>query len=188
MVEQTEQDVVDLLTAQHEQITTLLGQLKSGHDDKQDVFNELVRLLAVHESAEEEIVHPVAERAQFGADQIVEPRLAEENEAKHALAELYDLGVDHPDFDSKLTEFADAVAAHAAHEEAEEFTLLRRQYSVNQLTHMAGSVRAAEAVAPTRPHPHAGESALANLIGGPPLALFDRTRDAVRDWSRSQDR
>ncbi|WP_228782529.1 hypothetical protein [Nocardia abscessus] len=48
---------------------------------------------------------------------------------------------------------------------------------------MAGSVRAAEAVAPTRPHPHAGESAAANLLAGPPLALFDR----ARDWRQKQD-
>ncbi|WP_406280044.1 hemerythrin domain-containing protein [Nocardia sp. NBC_00881] len=183
----TEQDVVDLLTAQHEQITTLLRRLRAGHDAKQEVFTELVRLLAVHESAEEEVVHPVARRARFGADDVVRPRLEEENEAKRALSELYDLGVEHPDFDAKLAGFADAVAAHAAHEEAEEFTMLRSQYSSHQLERMAGSVRAAEAVAPTRPHPHAGESALANLVAGPPLALFDRVRDAVRDWRHKQD-
>jgi hemerythrin superfamily protein len=187
MNERSQQDVVDLLTAQHEQITALMEQVKSGNDAKQEVFNELVRLLAVHESAEEEVVHPVAGRAMFGADNVVKPRLAEENQAKHALADLYDLGVEHADFDAKFAEFADAVAAHAAHEEAEEFVMLRKQYSAHQLERMAGSVRAAEAMAPTRPHPHAGESALANLVAGPPLALFDRARDAVRGWRREQD-
>jgi hypothetical protein len=48
---------------------------------------------------------------------------------------------------------------------------------------MAGAVRAAEAAAPTRPHPAAGESAAANALAGPPLAVFDRIRDAVRGWS-----
>ncbi|MFE3260096.1 hemerythrin domain-containing protein [Nocardia sp. NPDC059091] len=181
-----EQDVVDLLTAQHEQISTLLEQLRSDREDRQELFTELVRLLAVHESAEEEVVHPVAKRAMFGAEEMVDARVEEENHAKRALAELYDLGVDHPDFTSKLADFSDAVAQHAAHEEAEEFVLLRRQYSVNELEHLAGSVRAAEAVAPTRPHPHAGSSPAANLIAGPPLAVFDRMRDAVRDW-RSQN-
>ncbi|WP_040871661.1 hemerythrin domain-containing protein [Nocardia exalbida] len=184
----TEQDVVELLTAQHEEIFALLARLKAGEDGKQDLFTELVRLLAVHESAEEEVVHPVAARARFGADaDIVQPRLEEENAAKRALADLYDLGVDHPDFDARLAKFADAVAEHAAHEETEEFTLLRAQFSTSQLRRMAGSVRAAEAVAPTRPHPHAGESAVANLLAGPPLAVFDRARDAVRDWRQNQD-
>ncbi|MGW4354157.1 hemerythrin domain-containing protein [Nocardia sp. NPDC004582] len=156
--------------------------MKSEREDQEELFTELVRLLAVHESAEEEVVHPIAKRARFGAEDIVDARLAEESHAKRALAKLYDLGVHHPNFQAELADFADAVADHAAHEEAEEFVLLRRQYSASQLRHMAGSVRAAEAVAPTRPHPHTGSSAAANLITGPPLAVFDRVRDAVRDW------
>jgi len=182
------EDVVDLLTAQHEQIGALLDRLRADHDDKQGLFAELVRLVAVHESAEEEIVHPVARRCRFGADDIVKHRLTEERAVKHALAELRDLGVDHPEFDEKLAKFADAVASHAANEEAEEFTMLRKQFSANQLEKMAASVRQAEAVAPTRLHPHAGESPLANLFAGPPLALFDRARDTVRHWRRGQDR
>lgn len=44
---------------------------------------------------------------------------------------------------------------------------------------MAVTVRLAEAVAPTRPH--AGvESAKANLLLGPPVAIMDRARDAIR--------
>ncbi|WP_063043065.1 hemerythrin domain-containing protein [Nocardia pseudovaccinii] len=181
------EDVVDLLTAQHKQIKELFAQLKSGQGNKSELFKELVRLLAVHESAEEEAVHPVAARARFGADKMVGDRRDEENHAKRALADLYDLGVDHPDFDGKLAEFADAVIDHASREENEEFALLRQQFSVHQLERMAGSVRAAEAVAPTRPHPRTGESALANLLAGPPLAVFDRARDAVRDWRREDD-
>ncbi|MEV6426328.1 hemerythrin domain-containing protein [Nocardia sp. NPDC051463] len=184
MPTENHQDVVELLTAQHEQIKDLFAHLKSGNGDKQQLFAELVRLLSVHESAEEEVVHPIAARAQFGADHLVAERLEEENDAKQALAELYSLGVDHPAFDTKLAAFAEAVTEHATHEENEEFSLLRRQYSATQLEHMAGSVRAAEAIAPTRPHPHAGESALANVLTGPPLALFDRARDAVRAWHR----
>ncbi|WP_228000587.1 hemerythrin domain-containing protein [Nocardia australiensis] len=182
------EDVVDVLTAQHAQIKDLFGKLRSGQGDKQALFTELVRLLAVHESAEEEVVHPVASRAHFGVEPMVKARLSEENKAKHDLAELYDLGVEHPDFDAKLATFADAVAEHAAHEEGEEFALLRKSFSVSKLEHMVGSVRAAEAIAPTRPHPHAGESPIANMLTGPPLALFDRVRDAVRDWHRSADR
>ncbi|MCC3312402.1 hemerythrin domain-containing protein [Nocardia africana] len=179
-----EADVVDLLVAQHRRIEDLLGTLRAGPDDKQNLFEELVRLLAVHETAEEEVVHPAAARAQFGAKPMVDNRLAEENQAKHDLAELYDLGVDHPEFDAKLSAFADAVLEHAEHEEKEEFVLLRQSFSGTQLTHMANTVRGAEAMAPTRPHPHAGESRAANLVAGPPLAVFDRARDALRNVRR----
>ncbi|MEV6335985.1 hypothetical protein AB0M12_14860 [Nocardia vinacea] len=40
---------------------------------------------------------------------------------------------------------------------------------------------------PTRPHPKTGESAPANLLAGPPPAVFDRAHDAVRDWRREDD-
>lgn len=180
------QDVVDLLVDQHEQIKRLLAELSAASGErKRDLFHNLVRLLAVHESAEEQVVHPTARRKIDDGESIVSARLAEESDAKHALAELYDLGVDHPDFDMRLRDFADDVLKHATAEETEEFIQLRATLRPEELSRMASVVKAAEAAAPTRPHPAAGESAAANMIMGPPLAVFDRVRDAVRDWSRS---
>lgn len=181
---QKQQDVVDLLLMQHGQIKTMFGDIPSAQGDrKREMFEDLVRLLAVHESAEELVVHPAA-RAKAG-DAVVEARLGEEDEAKRALAELYDMGVDHPDFDSRLGTLANAVLSHASKEEVEEFSQLRADMPGERLVRMAGAVRAAEATAPTRPHPKSGESATANLMTGPPLAIFDRVRDAVRDWRES---
>jgi hemerythrin superfamily protein len=181
------QDVVDLLQTQHNEIKSLFSRLATAKGtEKREVFEDLVRLLAVHESAEEGVVHPAARRAIDGGDQVVDSRLHEEEEAKDVLAELYDLGVDHPDFDTKLAKFRDAVIAHATREENDEFRSLRQKVPAERLDRMAGAVRAAEAMAPTRPHPKAGESAAANLLVGPPVAVFDRLRDAVRDWRQSQ--
>ena len=180
-----EQDVVDLLMAQHDEIKSLFAQVKTAQgSEKRERFQELVRLLAVHESAEEEVVHPAARRP-AGAE-VVEERLHEEDDAKHVLAELHDMGVDHPEFDARFAAFERAVIAHATHEEQEEFPELRQDMGEDRLRRMAGAVRAAEAVAPTRPHPQAGESAVANLLVGPPTAVFDRMRDAVRDWRQRQ--
>lgn len=179
----SDQDVVDLLVDQHEQIKRLFAEVSAATGDrKRDLFHDLVRLLAVHESAEEQVVHPTAKRRIADGESVIAARLEEEDQAKHTLAELYDLGVDHPDFDMRLRKFADDVLRHATAEETEEFIQLRQNLRPDELTRMAGVVRAAESAAPTRPHPAAGESAAANIIMGPPLALFDRIRDAVRDW------
>ena len=178
----TKRDVVDLLLGQHQDVRRLITEISTATGNrKRDAFDELVRLLAVHESAEEEIVHPVIR--DMGARALVEARLQEESEAKKALAELYDLGVHHADFDAEFEAFATDVLVHADHEEEDEFPRVREQVSLERRERMVGAVEAAEAIAPTRPHPAAGESATANLIAGPPLALFDRVRDAVRDWS-----
>lgn len=183
-----EQDVVDLLHDQHNQMRGLLDRVATaGGGQKQELFEDLVRLLAVHESAEEEIVHPVARRVIAGGEQVVDRRLREEDEAKHALAELHDLGVEHRDFDSKLALLATTVVAHSTNEEHEEFPYLRQSLPPDQLRSMAAAVRAAEATAPTRPHPGVGVSPVANLLAGPPMAVFDRVRDSVRDWRRSHN-
>lgn len=184
---QQKQNVIDLLLAQHREIKHLFAAVAQAQgDEKRDLFNDLVRLLAVHESAEEQVVHPTARGKIEGGESIVDARLAEESDAKQALADLYDLGVDHPDFDAQLQMLAEEVIRHATAEETEEFVALRAMLSPAELTRMAGVVEAAESVAPTRPHPMAGESATANLLLGPPLAVFDRVRDAMRDWSRSR--
>jgi len=186
MTTSVEQDVLDLLIDQHNQIKALFGQLgRAQGAEKRELFERLVRLLAVHESAEEIVVHPTAKRRIEQGEKVVEKRKHEEDQAKRELAGLYDLGVEHPDFDARLAKFAEAVIQHATREELEEFPGLRQNTSPERLRLMAGAVRAAEAMAPTRPHPHSGESATANLVAGPPMAVFDRVRDGVRDWRQS---
>ena len=182
----SDQNVIDLLLQQHMEIKQLFVDVFNAiGEEKRDRFYDLVRLLAVHESAEEQVVHPTARRNIEGGEAIVGARLEEENAAKQELSELYELGVDHPEFDSRLRAFAEDVVRHATAEEAEEFVALRNALRPEELAKMAGVVKAAEAAAPTRPHPAAGESAMANVVMGPPLAMFDQVRDAVRDWSTS---
>lgn len=181
-----EQDVIELLLSQHNEIKALFAQVKSSTGEhKRDAFQQLVRLLAVHESAEEQVVHPAARHD--AGDQVVDARLHEEDEAKHVLSNLYDLGTDNPAFDGHFADFEKAVLAHATHEEHEEFPELRRNTDPGKLRRMAGAVRAAEAVSPTRPHPAAGENPASNMLAGPPVAVFDKMRDAVRDWRQSHN-
>jgi hypothetical protein len=176
-----EPDVVDLLLEQHAAIERLfLLAAGSTGDDKRDAFNDLVRLLAVHETAEEELVHPLASTLVDGGDALVNDRLAEERQAKKMLAALVDAGPDDEGFDTALLLLRDAVLVHARGEERYEFTQLRQRVPSEQLRALAGLVRAAEAVAPTRPHPGA-ESAIANIALGPALAVIDRLRDLVRE-------
>jgi hemerythrin superfamily protein len=179
----TERDVVDLLLEQHDEIKSLFSELRQAHGAaKQELFDDLVRLLAVHETAEESVVHPVARRKLEAGEQVVEQRLEEEDRAKKDLADLYDMGVDHPEFDRRLETFSAEVIQHATMEEGEEFLRLRSAIDADQLRRMAAALKAAEAAAPTRPHRAAPESAAGNVLAGPPLAIFDRIRDAIRDW------
>lgn len=172
-------DVVDFLVRQHEQIKSMFAEtLSASGKAREKAFVELRQLLAVHETAEEEIVHPRAKRKIADGAAVVDKRLEEEHEAKTVLQKLEKLDVDSEEFTRHLTELRDAVIDHAEHEEKDEFAKLGEELSGDALERMGRAVKLAEAVAPTRPH--AGvESQVANLAAGPFAAMLDRARDAI---------
>ncbi|MFI9722027.1 hemerythrin domain-containing protein [Streptomyces sp. NPDC052396] len=178
-------DVVELLTRQHREIRARLDEvLAHTGTERRHAFERLVRLLAVHETAEEEVVHPYARRSVAGGEPVVADRLKEEQAAKRGLTRLEGLDPDDPAFVERFTALREAVLEHAEAEERQEFTRLRQAGDPDRLELLAKAVRAAEAVAPTRPHPGT-ESAAGNLVLGPANAVADRARDAVRAALRS---
>lgn len=172
-------DVVDFLIGQHEQIKWLFNEtLSNSGPERDETFVQLRRLLAVHETAEEEIVHPRARREVAHGGELVQHRLDEEHEAKTVLTGLEDLAIDSEAFTKQLGELRDAVLEHAEHEERDEFSKLRKELTDDELERMTRTVQLAESIAPTRPH--AGvESRLANVFTGPFAAMMDRARDAI---------
>jgi hemerythrin superfamily protein len=173
-------DVVFLLQRQHQQIRELMDQvLFTGEDDRHKAFEQLVRLLSVHEAAEEEVIHPYARRAVEGGEQVVTDRLEEEKEVKEALKRLEKAGTDSPDFPREFAALRADVLAHAEAEEAYEFAHFQQNSDPDKLRTLAEAVRAAETFAPTHPHPGIG-SARENAVAGPAAAIVDRTRDAIR--------
>lgn len=175
-----ETDVVDLLLRQHAVIRNLFDEVENAPaDERGEPFRRLVRLLAVHETAEEELVHPYARRKIDGGEGVVADRLQEENAAKRMLTQLDRMGPDDPKFMQTLDILRLAVLAHARAEERYEFLQLRARTTEAERHVMAVAVKMAESMAPT--HPHAGlESAAENLLFGPPMAIMDRARDVIR--------
>jgi hypothetical protein len=89
------------------------------------------------------------------------------------------MDTDDPKFLPELQTLRLDVMKHARAEERYEFNHIRRHADKARLSSMATALKAAEAVAPTHPHPGT-ESAAKNMALGPIAALVDRTRDAVR--------
>jgi hemerythrin superfamily protein len=172
-------DVVALLLHQHGEIRRLFAEVRAATPaDRADAFDRLRRLLAVHETAEELIVHPDARKLIPDGDLVVDACLAEEHAAKQLLVELENMDADAPGFLPKLEELRVAVEEHAKHEEQEEFPHLRSAHSDSRLKTMAKAVKAAEALAPTHPHPGV-ESATTNLLVGPYATMLDRAYDVI---------
>jgi len=176
---QSTDDVVKFLKAQHNLIKDMFDEVLSASEPKarEKAFTELRALLAVHETAEEMVVHPRA-RALDDGDAIVDARLKEEHEAKEQLSKLEKMDIGSDEFLDELTKFRDDVVEHAEREENEEFSILRDKLDSGDRKRMVAAVQAAEAIAPTRPHPGV-ESAKANFAVGPFASMLDRARDAI---------
>ncbi len=172
-------DVVSFLKGQHEKVKALFEQVISATGkEREKAFFALRRMLAVHETAEEEIVHPAARRALPDGEAIVRQRLHEEKMAKQDLSQMEKLDVDSDEFGEMIQRLKAAVIAHAEAEEREEFEALATTLEPARLERMRKAAEFAESVAPTRPHPGV-ESAAANMLAGPFAAMVDRSRDAM---------
>ena len=181
MIVQSPEEVVAFLKAQHNLIEDMFDEVlhASNPQSREKPFTELRQLLAVHETAEEMVVHPRVRRESSAGDAIVDSRLKEEHEAKELLSQIENLDITSQRFIDELTKLRQAVLDHAQHEEDDEFPVLERKVDTKDLKRMGAAVRAAEAIAPTRPH--AGvESAKLNFAVGPFASMLDRARDLIQ--------
>jgi len=139
-------DVVAILMIQHQHIQQLLRRVDSLRGTaKSDAFVTLAHYLERHESAEQQVVFPVARDALKFGPAIIAERVGEEHRAHEMLTKLRKLHVDDPLFDDTFGEFRESVLAHAVAEEAEVFARLRAALPVARLVAMASELTAAEA-------------------------------------------
>jgi hemerythrin superfamily protein len=173
------QDGIKFLLTQHEQVEQLLDSVENGPaETRQQTFDELRELLAVHETAEEIILRPITRSSVPGGDEIADARMGEENQAKDVLSKLEKLDAASPEFVTMFKAFAADVKKHANNEESYEFPLVQEHQSADDLAALGEHLATAEKMAPTHPHPSA-RTTTANIVLGPFAAMVDRVRDAL---------
>jgi hypothetical protein len=116
----------------------------AGAADKKRLFAQLYRLVHAHELGNRAVVHPAAGRTTPDGDRVALARMTAGADITRALAELHALGVEHATFDSKFAMVHRAIGDQAAHEESDEFPLLRRYVSTQRLHMMAGELHDVE--------------------------------------------
>jgi hemerythrin superfamily protein len=173
-------DVLAAVLEDHAEIKRLFAAVDNAADarEREERFDDLMHTLVIHETAEQEVTHPLARRA-AGGDEIVARRLAEEKAGEHLLERMKTMNPADPDFGPLFHELHSDVLEHAENEESQEFPLIEGSVEPKQLEHLKLVFRAAEKMAPTRPHIGSPTSATGNLVVGPLLAIADRARDAI---------
>jgi hemerythrin superfamily protein len=172
-------DVVAILLEQHARVRDLFSDVKSAEGEhKQQAFDELRALLAVHETAEEMILRPIAK--DVAGETEADARNHEEEAANKVLAELEKMDVSGAEFDAAFARFEQSVIDHAEHEEREEFPFVIRECTEDRRRSMGSRLRTTERLAPTHPHPGTAGSPMAQWTVGPFTSLVDRTKDALK--------
>jgi hypothetical protein len=144
-----ENGVIAALLDQHVRIKELFAAVDtSSGEAKREAFDELRELLAVHETGEEMILRPVSRRT-AGAD-VTYARNYEEDEARVAIADLQKLDVGSKEFDDGFARLEQAVTAHAAREEEDEFPTVLAELSPEELREMGEKLSATQGISPTR--------------------------------------
>jgi hemerythrin superfamily protein len=174
---------IEFLRRQHRKIEAMLqGVSGAPAAERQEKFDELRELLAVHETAEELILRPMTRIAMDKGDEIADARFAEENEAKVVLSELEKLDASTDEFKTQFDAFAIDVKKHAQNEETYEFNPVEQSQDASSLAKLGAALEAVEKVAPTHPHPSA-KNTTTTLLLGPFAAIVDRVRDAIKQAS-----
>ena len=179
--DETNSDVVDVLTADHRDVTALIGEIWSVRDPmvRRDLTDTAISELVRHAVAEEMYVYPAMRKHLPDGDEAVEHDVAEHKELEQAMKELEELDVSSTEFDETLRRLEAVLADHVQDEESEQFPELRRRIPREELVKLAGKVENAKKLAPTRPHPGAPNAELFHKLAGPGVGLVDRLRDML---------
>ncbi|MEV6844886.1 hemerythrin domain-containing protein [Actinoplanes sp. NPDC051411] len=177
----SDQDVVDVLIADHRDVTALIGEIWTVKDPmiRRDLTDTAISELVRHAVAEEMYVYPAMRKYLDDGDQAVEHDVSEHKELEQAMKALESADVSSAEFDTSLRHLESVLADHVQDEETEQFPELRRKVPASELEQLAGKVETAKKLAPTRPHPGAPNSELFHKLVGPGVGLVDRLKDKL---------
>lgn len=172
------EDLAARIAHDHRLIEALFDELLTA-DAQRPVLDAIVRELAQHAAAEEQVVYPELAAAGDG-EHLRSASLADHRAIEDLLVEIQD-GV--PGTEGVDTAIADLQVALRAHVEEEERTVLpalAHAIGAERMRELASTFEAARRRAPTRPHPLAPDTPPANKVVDAIVAPVDRLRDGLR--------
>ncbi|WP_433117311.1 hemerythrin domain-containing protein [Micromonospora sp. CA-246542] len=185
-----EQDVVDILVADHRTVETLFVELETRQgtpEYRRQLADVVIAELVRHAVAEEAYVYPTARKALPDGDQIADHEITEHADAERTMKDLESVDPSDPRFDELLAQLTSTIRHHVQDEENDLFPRLRAATAREEMVELADKVTAFKKIAPTRPHPSAPDHPPANKLLAPGTGMIDRMRDALSDRPTSMD-
>jgi hemerythrin superfamily protein len=175
------QDVVDVLSEDHQEFLSLIESIKSTDDPEQrrDLADTVIAQLVRHSVAEEMFVYPAMEKHLPDGESASEHDKEEHEQLERTMKELEGVDAGDARFLELVEQLEDQLRHHVEDEEEEQFPQLRQHIPADDLVDLAGKVEKAKKAAPTRPHPSAPNTAAFHKTLGPGAGLVDRARDKL---------
>lgn len=163
--EDEDQDIVTVITRDHNRVTALVQQLSAipGHKKggspaqikrRESIVDMITVSLSKHESAEEELFWPNVRKHLPDGEQLVERGAQQEQEATETLTALARSDADSDEFDDLVEQLVLELRKHTSFEE-QVLLAFRDAVPDGERTKLGKKFRSAESHAPTRPHPRA---------------------------------
>lgn len=179
--ETSQQDVVDVLSTDHNEFIALITRIKSttDHESQRKLADQLIAELITHAVAEEMWVYPAMEQHMPDGKAAAEHDREEHKEMEGLLKRMEDSDPSRPEFMTMVNELEEVLRDHIKDEEDEHFPQLRANVPQEDLVKMAGRVDTTKQIAPTRPHPNAPNTQLFHMTVGTGVGMVDRLRDKL---------
>ncbi len=176
-----EPDVVDVLSADHQEFFALIAEIRSAPDpgSQRELADTLIAELVRHSVAEEMWVYPAMKEHLPDGDAAVEHDTEEHKELEVLLKQLEGHAPEDLEFVTLVARVEEVLRDHVQDEESGQFPELRARVPRADLVRMAQRVEKAKKVAPTRPHPAAPNSELFHKTVGLGAGMVDRLRDRL---------
>ena len=181
MTNAAEQDVVDILTTDHQEVLQIIGEIRSAEDGetRRDLADRVIAELMRHSVAEEMYVYPAMKEHLSDGAEAVEHDTQEHQELEEIMKELEGVDAASAEFLQVLDRLEEVLRDHVSDEEDDQFPKLRAQIPQDKLVEIGKKVETAKKLAPTRPHPLAPHNELFHKLVGPGVGMVDRLRDKL---------
>lgn len=176
-------DAIELLERDHRNVEGMFYKYEQTQDpdERTRIAHDVVHELAVHGEIEELRFYPRMREVLENGDRLADEAISEHVEAKRTLNEIDSMTAHDDGFHERMTELMAEIRHHVEEEETVMLPAIREQLSAEELADLGQKMEDARLMVPTRPHPNAPTSPGAKAAAGPPTALVDRVRDAIRN-------
>lgn len=176
-------DAITVLTTDHREVESLFSQVEGAATPGEQVVNNIVKELSIHDAIEKEYLYPVVREKLSSGRGLADHSIEEHDKVAETL-----LGIDKAKTGSSeqtqlLSQLIRMVRSHVQEEEQQIFPAMRTSMSQSELDELGQKLETAKKTAPTRPHPHAPSEGLGTKVAGAVAAPMDKARDAMQGRS-----